>query len=238
MPAKALWHENKSLYDLMVLKATMGDAAFESEYQSNPVDPSLCEWPDKLFTHGGFWFDEWPKHLVIKTMGLDPSKGSEAKHGDYSAIVKLGRDATGMLYCEADLSNTRGAEEIVDTTVAAAKTFIPEAVAIETNAFQELFLILFAAADKAAQWLTPVYAIQNNINKMVRIRRLGPYLVQKQIRFKARSPGTSLLVQQLRDFPNGSTDDGGDALEFCLRVMIELWNAKQGGQAPTVLRTQ
>jgi hypothetical protein len=53
---------------------------------------------------------------------------------------------------------------------------------------------------------------------------LGPYLSQRQLRFKSKSPGTALLVQQLRDFPAADHDDGPDALEMNLRLMIELFN--------------
>jgi hypothetical protein len=54
------------------------------------------------------------------------------------------------------------------------------------------------------------------------------------LRFKTRSPGTALLVQQLQDFPWGDHDDGPDALEQALRLMIELWNGRhQTALAPT-----
>ena len=38
---------------------------------------------------------------------LDPSKGKDAKSGDYSAFIKLGRDVRGYLYCEADLQSNQ-----------------------------------------------------------------------------------------------------------------------------------
>jgi predicted phage terminase large subunit-like protein len=68
----------------------------------------------------------------------------------------------------------------------------------------------------------PLYAIQNQVNKLVRIRRLTPLLSQGKIRFKGGSPGARLLVEQLRDFPNGDHDDGPDALEMAIRLAAEL----------------
>jgi len=53
---------------------------------------------------------------------------------------------------------------------------------------------------------------------VVRIRRLGPLLSQRRLRFLARSSSTRLLVDQLRDFPVGAHDDGPDALEMALRL--------------------
>ena len=38
-----LWPQREPLYDLMVLRATVGAAAFGSEKQNYPVDPSACE---------------------------------------------------------------------------------------------------------------------------------------------------------------------------------------------------
>jgi hypothetical protein len=34
------------------------------------------------------------------------------------------------------------------------------------------------------------------------------------------------LIQQMKDFPVGDHDDGPDALEMALRLMIELWNGR------------
>jgi predicted phage terminase large subunit-like protein len=61
-------------------------------------------------------------------------------------------------------------------------------------------------------------AIHNYTNKQLRIRRLGPYLSQHRLRFLKGNAATQLLVDQLRDFPLGSYDDGPDALEMALRL--------------------
>ena len=55
-----------------------------------------------------------------------------------------------------------------------------------------------------------------------RIRRLGPYLSSRRIRFKSDSPGTRVLVEQLQMFPVADHDDGPDALEMALRLAIEV----------------
>ena len=68
----------------------------------------------------------------------------------------------------------------------------------------------------------PLYSMHNTVNKMVRIRSLTPLLAQHRLKFKRNSPGSRLLVEQLRDFPNGDHDDGPDALEMALRLTAEL----------------
>lgn len=226
MSAHVLWPERESLYDLMLLRATIGPAAFNSEKQNDPHDPSLCEWPPEYFDYAGFWFDDWPP-CEIKTLSLDPSKGRDARHGDYSAYVCLGRDKHQVLHVEADLRRDRDSSVIVADGVEHVKRFGPEGFAVEVNQFQELLLVQFEEAARQAKIHLPIYTVENMVPKPVRIRRLGPYLHQHKMRFRRRSPGTLLLVQQLRDFGPASADahdDGPDSLEQGLRIMIEIWN--------------
>jgi predicted phage terminase large subunit-like protein len=225
--ASVLWPEREDLYALMLLRATIGSAAFESEKQNNPVNPELCEWPDEYFDWPGFWFDKWPEVLQVKVLALDPSKGRDAKHGDYSAWVGYGRDANGIEYVEADLKR-RNTEKILADGVEHARSFRPDAIAVETNTFQELLIAPMRQAFLAAGIdMPPIIPFENTAPKPVRIRRLGPPLHQRRMRFKARSPGTALLVQQLRDFSVGDHDDGPDALEMARRGAIELINGRQ-----------
>ena len=84
--------------------------------------------------------------------------------------------------------------------------------------------------------MLPLVKIDNRVNKHVRIRRLAPYLSRGNIRFRGDSPGTDLLVQQLREFPEGDHDDGPDALEMALRVMDRLTRPARGEEADAVFR--
>jgi predicted phage terminase large subunit-like protein len=234
--ARVLWPERESLYALMCLRATIGSAAFASEKQGDPVNPGQCEWDATYFDYPGFWFEQWPARLEIKTLGLDPSKGPDARSGDYSAFIKLGRDAHGYLYCEADLRH-RPTPQVVADGVEHVRRFRPDGFALEVNQFQELLAAEFQRVGRQEQVELPLYGLNNQTNKQVRIRRLGPYLAQRKLRFRSRCPGTALLVQQLRDFPVGDHDDGPDALEMALRLMIELWNGRRAGGGAGSRRT-
>ena len=237
MPATVLWHQRESLYDLMVLRAAIGHAAFNAEKQGDPQDPSLCEWPAEYLQGPGFWFDEWPNELEIKTLSLDPSKGKDQKRGDYSAYVRLGRDKRRMLYVEADLRRDRDGPKIVADGVEHVKDFKPDGFAIEVNQFQELFVAEFLRVGTEQGVDLPIYPIENMVNKNVRIRRIGPYLAQRRMRFKARSPGTMLLVDQLKQFPNCDHDDGIDSAEMALRLMVDLVNGRLTGKGPQRVRS-
>ncbi|MEX0613953.1 MAG: phage terminase large subunit, partial [Pirellulales bacterium] len=199
-----------------------GRTAFEREKQGSPVDPDLCEWPESYFEEH-IWFERWPDDLLIRAIALDPSKGSDARRGDYSAYVMLGITAAGVIYIEADLGR-RPTPQMVADGVALCTRFRPTAFGVEANQFQELLCGEFAAefARQGMSHIVPA-AIHNHANKLVRIRRLGPYLSQRRLKFFARSASTRLLVDQLRDFPAGAHDDGPDALEMALRLAEEVW---------------
>lgn len=226
-PGEALWPERYPLDELGRIKASVGGYEWAALYQQDPRGEGGTEWPDSYFGPG-VWFDEWPSDLQIKTMALDPSKGKDARHGDYSAYVLLGRDADGVLWCEGDLAH-RTAERIVEDGVEHCRVWKPDVFGVESNVFQELLINLFQALARKQMVFLPVRGLTNMVNKQVRIRRLGPYLAQGQVRFR-NTPGTRLLVRQLKEFPVGSHDDGPDALEMALRIMIEAWNGRQKGK--------
>jgi predicted phage terminase large subunit-like protein len=226
--ATVLWPAVEDLYTLMQIRVEGGRTAFEREKQGSPVDPDLCEWPESYF-EDHIWFDAWPNDLLIRAIALDPSKGRDARRGDYSAYVLLGIDATGVAYVEADLAR-RPTPQMVADGVALCARFRPTTFGVEANQFQELLCGEFAS-EFARQGLLHIVpaAIHNHASKLMRIRRLGPYLSQRRLRFLARSHSTKLLVDQLRDFPAAAHDDGPDALEMALRLAEDAWHGRNHG---------
>lgn len=217
-----LWPER---YDLKALEPHQADPYWWSAlYQQDPTAEGGVEWPPEYFDHAAFWFDQWPERLAVKAVFLDPSKGNKDKAGDYAAEVRYGRDGDGIEYVEADLRRI-DADAIVARGVETLRTFNPDAYGIEDNAFQHLFAPLFKSAAAKARVGLPLYLIHNTTPKVVRIRRLTEPLQRRIIRFR-NTPGTRLLVQQLREFPLGIHDDGPDALEGARRLAIKLTNAK------------
>ncbi|MCG8449870.1 MAG: phage terminase large subunit, partial [Pirellulales bacterium] len=221
--AVLLWPEEEDLYTLMKMRVEEGRTAFEREKQSSPIDPERCEWPEEYFAEH-IWFQQWPTELQLKTLALDPSKGSDGRQGDYSAFVVLGIDHQGVLYVEADLAR-RPTPQMVSDGVSLCQRHRVDAFGVEANQYQDLLAGEFQAefSRHGIKQSVPC-AIHNHVNKQVRIRRLGPYLSQRRLRFRAGSPSTQLLVEQLRDFPLGAHDDGPDALEMALRLAEELYH--------------
>ncbi len=233
--AKVLWAEEEDLYTLMCMRVQSGRTAFEREKQNSPINPEMCEWPQSYFTDD-VWFVTWPEDLEVRTLALDPSKGTDARRGDFSAFVMLGVDRRGMLYVEADMDR-RPSSQIVADGVELYRRFQPDAFGIESNQFQELLGGEFEAEFRRQGMLgVRPWLLDNRVNKLVRIRRLGPHLSSGRLRFKGDSASTRLLVGQLEEFPVGDHDDGPDALEMALRMAAEMLGTNRddglGGRLP------
>ncbi len=190
-----------------------------------------AEFPGEYFPDS-LYFTDWPKDLQFLVIALDPSKGKDAKHGDYSALVALGRCKEGKLWIEADLAR-RPTTQIVSDGIEFARRVREETGAylegfgVEANAFQELLADQFVRQTRETGFALPIYKINNTMNKETRIRRLTPDIMSRSLRFRA-TPGTRLLVQQLQEFPVSDYDDGPDALEMAKRLAVDLWNGKHG----------
>jgi predicted phage terminase large subunit-like protein len=75
--------------------------------------------------------------------------------------------------------------------------------------------------ERARMTMTQVWGIDNHLDKIVRIRSLTSRLAKGRIKLR-RSPGSSLLLEQLKGFPSHKFKDGPDALEMAIRLCEEL----------------
>lgn len=223
-----LWPDREDLLTLMKIRAEDGHQPFEREKQSRPINPETCEWPESYFDDH-IWFEEWPAHFTLRAVALDPSKGKDSRRGDYSAFAKL-QVTDNVCYFDFDLAR-RPATEIVSDGVEILKEFLPQGFAVEAVQFQELLGADFLEAFERENIVgAPLYLLQNHANKQVRIRTLGPLLSQKRFKVKQNSPGASLTIAQMRDFPDkGSHDDGPDAAEMAIRLANFLLFGPQEG---------
>lgn len=197
------------------------------------VSDAEGEWPPDYFL-SDIWAAEWPARFDVSVMALDPSKGKDAKFGDYSAYVFLGLTGDGMLWVDADLAR-RPTPVIAEDGLRLFRQWRPMAFAVEINQFQELIGVELLRLARERRIELPVFGITNMGKKPVRIRTLGPLLAQRRLKFRV-GPGTRLLVQQLRDFPTGEFDDGPDALEMAKRMLEHLLGQRGGTGEPEALR--
>lgn len=187
------------------------------------------EWPADYFGRH-LYAPGWPAadDRSMCVIAWDPSQSEDAKYGDFSAITVLVRDNKGQLTADAVGSQSWPVEEGIDQALELCRVWNPDGMVIETNMFQKLIKTMFLKRAKELGIMPPLYMINNYVKKSVRIRRLGPYLAERNLRLIGGSTGARQLAEQLMTFPNGDHDDYPDSLEMGLRTMIRLWNGKQG----------
>lgn len=214
----------------------LGNLWYRQEYECEFTAIEGAEWPPEYFPDS-LWFDDWPEGLLARAIALDPSKGKDSKSGDYAAFALAAVDVEGTIWVEADCVRGKSAEWLAEQAVEHQRRFGADAFGVESNQWLQLFANIIDITSRRRQVFLPIVELYNQVPKLVRIRRLGPYLAQGRFRFRNTS-GTRLLVDQLREFPEGEHDDAPDALEMNLRLLSDLLAGREDEeQEGTVLRT-
>ena len=214
-PGDALWPERWPLDRLSRHRKNLDDQWWDALYQQDPGRGSVAQWPADYFPDSLF-VDECPPRFERSVVGCDPATG--ATSGDYSAAVFLG--VSDNLYWVDAILERRPPELFVARTLDLLEKHRARTLAVESNLYGTLLQkeIQQQLAIRGLEEVTVTTAL-NLVPKPIRLSRLGRFLRNREFRF-VRSPGTELLVRQLREFPAGRHDDGPDALEFSLRGVL------------------
>lgn len=202
------------------VRAQTSATLLQQELEAEFIDVQGADWPSEYW---GDWVlvENLParNRWTVSAVTVDPSLGKQDKAGDYSAIV-LVVICDDLLFVKADLQK-RSPQKLITDLIALCLQHTPDLVGFEANQFQELLIHEFdRAADTAFKTRYPIFKIQNRVSKLVRIRRLGPYITRRELRI-VDDLGGRLLLQQLQEFPVGVHDDGPDALEMAIRLILE-----------------
>lgn len=237
-PGEALWPERWPLGNetervvndygdrvpgLLMRKRMMGSHWWNAQFQQRPTRDGVTAFPDAYFGPH-IWPAEWPDAFEVSAIAVDPSKGKDAKRGDFTAIVFAGLNG-GRIYLDA-LVGRYPPTELIRRLLSFVQRYNPDAVGCEGNQFQSLFADLIDRVC-AEMGLPPlgVSLFENRVAKELRIERLGPYLDRDQLRFHPNSPGARELVRQLKDFPLGDHDDAPDGAEMAIRLLHQVAGA-------------
>ena len=224
---KVLWSEKLSYYDLMAIKVSEGDAAFNSELQNEPINPEDC-----LFNEE--WFDYYNPHEVdfsnkeFSFFGfVDPSLG-KSKKSDFSAIITVAKSSkSGYMYVvDADVERRHPdqiIEDVLQKAVWIKKEFRKRYIKFgaETNQFQWFLKEQLAKASARAGIYLPIVEVSQSRDKVLRVQTLQPDIKNKYIKFNKQH---KRLLEQLKFFPLGDHDDAPDALEGCRSLITSQKN--------------
>jgi len=239
--ANVLWPEKESYYDLQVMRATRGRAAFDQEKQNEPPPEGRALFPiarARKFTRLADRLEIEPRpapdalaEAPRRTLGqlrlygfLDPALGEPTgarRAGDFAAIVTVGVDDQGYLFVlDAWLERVGPSAQIARVFELFERWGFAE-FGVETNAFQKLLLEPLErerAVRRLARrpWSLSIRPIRHRAPKRHRILRLEPLIESGWLLFADDLP--EIFMRQLSDFPHGPHDDGPDALAAAVEL--------------------
>lgn len=204
----------------------IGPKKYAQEVEAEYTEPDGALWPSHYFKN--LWCSTPPDKFEISAIAIDPSIGRESRDSDYSAIV-FGGLSGGLLYVWSDIKR-RPPGQLVDDAIAAYLKWRPTAIGVEANGFQSVLSDLFDLKCRISGIPpVPVCQIFNYAeSKKTRIQRLDAYFDQRKVRLikageEAGNSGNENLLEQLQMFPSPNYhDDGPDALEMMVRLMMDI----------------
>ncbi len=197
------WAAMQPLEWLMKVRAE-SHAAFESEYQGNPVSER------SPFRDLQFWVARNPSWVFFGA--IDPSLGKQGGRGDPSAILVGGLDAeAGVLDVVEASIRPRLPDTIIADAIALQRDYHCQLWFVEAVQFQELLRELLMQEAAKAGVPMPCVPITPLADKRLRIERLQAPVAAGLIRFH---PSHTTLIDQLQQWPEADHDDGPDALEM------------------------
>ena len=219
--SEVLWPEQMDLYALMVMRVAASRASFASEMQNAPIDSV-----ESIFTEGDihYWDNEQTEKQLLDSLrghvqifgACDPSLGKAGRRNDDSAIITIARDTkSGALYVlDADIRR-RTPDQVIKTILQYCRYRKYSSFAIESNQYQEFLADEVKRRGDAQAVYTRIQKVNHTTDKVMRLQGLQPLMTTGTIKFSRRH---TLLLDQLRQFPNGAHDDGPDALEMAVSI--------------------
>ena len=206
------------------------------------------EWPRELFLDVLCQPDQFPApEDCVRSFSLDGSKGGKRgkqRNGDYSALVCVGQLKKGNeKFVHADLDR-RPPKQIVEDLFQFCDDPMHrikrgDLIGVESLQFQSLFRDMIMAYGIAnpqfalSEYLRnggEIIPVEDTLPKEVRIRRLDPFLQDRQFRF-IDDWGTNLLLNQMKTWDGlpgvGKHDDGPDALDMACQMPRHLFEWKK-----------
>jgi phage terminase large subunit-like protein len=187
-----------------------------------------AEWPADYFGDH-VWFDstDWPapESIVRSVLAIDGSKGKLT--GDWQALVLSRLDRQGHWWIDAEAVRL-DPDRLLQKSIELIEAWSPDVTVVETNS-AGYYLLHQLSTTRIRGTYHPVVGRHHGseASKTARIlTRLSSQWARGTIHLRRGSPGTRMLVEQARDFPEADHDDLLDALEMGLELQGELVRPK------------
>lgn len=213
------WPDKRDLLTLMKIKVEVGTAAFDAEYQNDPLSGE-----DATFAQFTYW------NVLAKPLpafgAVDPSLGKFGRRRDPSAILVGFYDRNiGVLYLQEAAIKKRLPDKIISDMIYYQKKYNCVFWFVETVQYQEFLRTEAIKRGKKAGVQLNCIGISQNVDKDLRIQTLQPHVAEGSIRFLIYQ---TALIQQMRHWPVVDHDDGVDCLEILWSNCIKYAGSSTG----------
>lgn len=205
------WPSVQPLLMLMKIRADDHDA-FDTEYQNDPGNSDDAPFKDLVF-----WVQ--PSRDWVFYGSCDPSLGKNNKRNDPSAILVGAFDRNhGVLDVVEAAIRRRVPDKIISDIIEFQRQYANILVwGVESVQFQEFLRTELVKRSAQQRIPVPALPIIPHTDKALRIESLQPHCANGLIRFHRSQ---TVLLRQLRFWPNADHDDGPDALEILWKLAV------------------
>lgn len=208
--ASVSWPKTRPLLRLMKIRAD-DHHAFDCEYQNDPSNDEGAP-----FKNMQYWVH--PCRNWVFYAACDPSMGKHNKSRDPSALLVGGMDREhGILdVVEAKIAR-RVPDKIISDIIELQKEYPILVWGVENIQFQEFLRTELVKRSAAMGIPVPARAVTPNTDKDLRIESLQPHVANGLIRLHRNQ---TVLIEQLRHWPEADHDDGPDALQMLWMLAV------------------
>ena len=207
-----LWPERWPIKRLEAKKRQIGLAAFEQEFQNEPLDSEARIFREETFA---YYTTEDIASKQLATYGFIDLAISEKQTADYTALVTIGVDEMGKIYVLDYVRRRMPIGAQVQACFHAYDRWEHTALGVEVIAYQRAFKqLLDVESAKTSRWI-PTVEVRPDVDKVRRISTLAPLIERGDLLFRREQ---TELVDELRHFPKAPHDDLADALHGAVNV--------------------
>lgn len=235
--AQVLWAEKESLFELHVMLWTDGAASFNSEKQNIATDPARQvfypeRWRRCRFDGAQITTSKGRRVHIQQckvAVWLDPRSSEQVEKNDYAAVAAVAKDPHGYIYVLSCDMRRDGTDAQLARVWAQYDMFHNRAqYGYEDNGFQVMMGRRFTdlRRERERKGLASACSLighTSTSNKYDRISSLAPRFDVGHIEVEEGVPQP--VLEQFRQVPTGTHDDGPDAVERAI------WLVDGGGVA-------